>query len=228
MKDYDYGYISPMYTVFRTSNSVDSDFLYLLLRSNFYLEIYKSIGEGSINRRKSITFTNLSRLNVALPPLQEQQKIGSILSNIDNLIQKIDQIIEQAQRLKKGLMQRLLTKGIGHTKFRITELGEIPEEWTIKKVEEIAEIIMGQSPLGNSYNVKGEGIPLLNGPTEFGLEYPTPIQYTTKPTKRCIKDDILLCVRGSTTGRLNLANDIYCIGRGLCAIRGIKNITYTR
>ena len=62
-------------------------------------------------------------------PLKEQQKIASILSNVDNLIQKTDQIIEQTQRLKKGLMQRLLTKGIGHTKFKKTELGEIPEEW---------------------------------------------------------------------------------------------------
>ena len=65
------------------------------------------------------------------PPLKEQQKIASILSNVDELIQKTEQIIEQTQRLKKGLMQRLLTKGIGHTKFKKTELGEIPEEWKL-------------------------------------------------------------------------------------------------
>ena len=50
--------------------------------------------------------------------LIEQQKIASILSKVDELIQKTDQIIEQTQRLKKGLMQKLLTKGIGHTKFK--------------------------------------------------------------------------------------------------------------
>jgi type I restriction enzyme S subunit len=57
-------------------------------------------------------------VKLGLPPLREQQKIASILSKVDELIQKTDQIIEQTQRLKKGLMQRLLTKGIGHTRFK--------------------------------------------------------------------------------------------------------------
>ena len=61
---------------------------------------------------------NLKKIRIPLPPIKEQQKIASILSNVDELIQKTEQIIEQTQRLKKGLMQRLLTKGIGHTKFK--------------------------------------------------------------------------------------------------------------
>ena len=66
-------------------------------------------------------------LKIPVPPIAEQQKIASILSNVDELIQKTDQIIEQTQRLKKGLMQRLLTKGIGHTKFKENKIGQIPE-----------------------------------------------------------------------------------------------------
>jgi type I restriction enzyme, S subunit len=65
------------------------------------------------------------------PPISEQHKIASILSKVDELIQKTDQIIEQIQRLKKGLMRKLLTKGIGHNKFKKTSIGEIPEEWKL-------------------------------------------------------------------------------------------------
>jgi len=102
----------------------------------------------------------------------------------------------------------------------MTELGEIPEAWEVGRLGEISKITMGQSPIGNSYNSIGEGIPLLNGPTEFTNKYPIPKQWTTKPTKLCSKKDILFCVRGSSTGRMNIANDKYCIGRGLASIRG--------
>lgn len=91
------------------------------------------------------------------------------------------------------------------------------------KLSNIAEIIMGQSPKGESYNKDGIGVPLINGPTEFGETYPRAIQWTNKPTKYAIKNDILICVRGSSIGKMNLANDTYCIGRGIAAIRPLSN-----
>jgi len=72
---------------------------------------------------------------------------------------------------------------------------------------------MGQSPEGHSYNTSGDGEPLLNGPTEFGTVHPSPVQWTTAPTRFARKGDILICVRGATTGRLNTADRRYCIGR---------------
>lgn len=102
----------------------------------------------------------------------------------------------------------------------MTELGKIPEDWDCNTISSICEIIMGQSPLGESYNDSGEGEPLLNGPTEFGKRYPTAKQWTVKPTKMCLPGDVLFCVRGSSTGRMNFSNGSYCIGRGLAAIRG--------
>jgi len=78
---------------------------------------------------------------------------------------------------------------------------------------------MGQSPAGDTYNAAGIGIPLLNGPTEFGAVYPTARQWTTSPTKMCRRGDILFCVRGATAGRTNIADKDYCLGRGLAAIR---------
>ena len=82
-----------------------------------------------------------------------------------------------------------------------------------------AQIIMGQSPPGGTYNLDGLGIPLLNGPTEFGPVHPTEKQWTTSPAKLCRAGDILFCVRGATAGRTNVADKEYCIGRGLAAIR---------
>jgi type I restriction enzyme S subunit len=84
----------------------------------------------------------------------------------------------------------------------------------------ICEIVMGQSPSGDACNESGVGLPLLNGPTEFGDRNPTPVQYTTDPKKIALPYDLLFCVRGSTTGRMNWADQRYAIGRGLAAIRG--------
>ena len=103
--------------------------------------------------------------------------------------------------------------------YKSTDVGVIPEDWKVNNLNHIAEIIMGQSPIGNSYNKNGKGIALINGPTEFTKKHPIKIQWTTSPTKLCKSGDILLCIRGSSTGRINVANDNYCIGRGITAIR---------
>ncbi len=94
----------------------------------------------------------------------------------------------------------------------------------IGTLDQFADIIMGQSPKGTSVSQKGE-IPLLNGPTEFGINHPTPVQFTSDPKRFAKKGDLLFCVRGST-GRMNWADQDYAIGRGLAAITpkdGISN-----
>lgn len=78
---------------------------------------------------------------------------------------------------------------------------------------------MGQSPAGAHCNRGGDGWPLLNGPTEFGLRHPVAAQWTTRPSKRAQAGDVLFCVRGSTTGKMNVADQQYAIGRGIAAIR---------
>ena len=90
-----------------------------------------------------------------------------------------------------------------------------------------AEIVMGQSPPGNKSNNTGEGVPLLNGPTEFGSHHPEPTQYTTDVRKAAAcPGDLLFCVRGSTTGRMNWADQDYAIGRGIAAIRHKRGQQY--
>lgn len=108
---------------------------------NYYLNFGKtlqrmeSLSSGSTRQR--ISRTNLGNVLIAIPPLSEQRKIAAILSSVDEAIEKTEAIIEQTEKVKKGLMQQLLTKGIGHTKFKKTEIGEIPEEWEVRRLEEV-------------------------------------------------------------------------------------------
>ena len=91
---------------------------------------------------------------------------------------------------------------------------------------DLVEIIMGQSPAGTTCNTDGIGTPLLNGPTEFGSYHPSAIQFTTDTKRYAKPGDLLFCVRGSTTGRMNWADRAYAIGRGIGAIRHKQGVEY--
>jgi restriction endonuclease S subunit len=81
------------------------------------------------------------------------------------------------------------------------EVGVIPREWKPGKLSDLTHVIMGQSPKGDSYNNTGNGTPLVNGPVEFGQFFTKKSKWTTEPTKLSQKEDLIVCVRGSTTGR---------------------------
>jgi type I restriction enzyme S subunit len=105
--------------------------------------------------------------------------------------------------------------------YKMTELGAIPEEWEVVRLGEVANVVMGQSPPGSSYNEKGEGLPFLQGKAEFGSMHPKHIKYTTVPMKIAPKNSVLLSVR-APVGDVNIADIEYCIGRGLSSI-SLKN-----
>ena len=89
------------------------------------------------------------------------------------------------------------------------------------KLKDIADINMGQSPSGSSYNNNGRGTPFLQGNKTFGFLYPTIDTWTTEPKKIGKKNSVLMSVR-APVGDLNIANKDICIGRGLCSIE-MKN-----
>lgn len=111
---------------------------YLLTESKF---VKYAVATSSGTKMPRTNWSDIKNFRIAVPPIQEQQKIASILSKVDDLIQKTDKIIEQTQRLKKGLMQKLLTKGIGHEKFKLhrfeTFALEVPDDWSLRTFEEI-------------------------------------------------------------------------------------------
>jgi type I restriction enzyme S subunit len=176
---------------------------------------------SNVTAQAGIYLGELGKIPIRFPNLPEQRKIAAILSTVDEAIEKTEAIIEQTEKVKKGLMQQLLTKGIGHTKFKKTEIGEIPEEWEVKRLSEISLINMGQSPSSAVCNDLGEGIPFFQGNAEFGMKHPIPKRWCTEPTKLANKGDILISVR-APVGELNIANQTCCIGRGLAAITPTK------
>ncbi len=93
----------------------------------------RHVGQAGIRKE------NLLNTKIPLPPLPEQKKIAGILRTVDEAIEKTDLAIEKTERLKKGLMQRLLTKGIKHERFKKTEIGEIPEDWEVVRLKDIAD-----------------------------------------------------------------------------------------
>lgn len=139
----------------RLNDHVYSKYVYYALESR---PIRKSIiSRSTTTALTGITTNEFFNTKIPIPPLQEQHKISSILSKLDELIQKTALIIKLTQILKKGLMQRLLTKGIGHTKFKNTALGEIPEEWNLVRMKEIVESY--KNGIYKKSSFYGRGIP---------------------------------------------------------------------
>ena len=103
---------------------------------------------------------------------------------------------------------------------------EIPERWEDGQLIDIANVTMGQSPDGSSYNVSGKGVLFYQGSTDFGVRFPKARLYTIEPTRFAKKGEILMSVR-APVGAINIANNDCCIGRGLSAMNSkIGSITH--
>lgn len=178
---------------------------YYLAKGNLKRSVLRIAGGSA---QPNISPSKIMSFKIPLPPLPIQKQIAKILEKADTAKQKR----KEANQLTDEFLQSVFIEMFG-------DPVKNPKGWKVKKFFEIAEIIMGQSPDGNSYNVLREGIPLLNGPAEFGENFPTEVQWTTQPTKFSKKGDLLFCVRGATAGRMNWSDKEYCIGRGLAAIR---------
>ena len=172
LRDSGPGIVSPMYTVFDVRNNFDPDYLFAALKSKRSLSLYQKITQGTVNRRGGISFRTLSGLLLHHPPLPEQRKIAAILSSVDDAIKKTRAVIDQVQVVKHGLMQELLTRGLPgrHTRFKQTEIGEMPEEWSLKKLGSLTHLSGGHGFRPNDWS--DSGLPIiriqnLNGSTSF-------------------------------------------------------------
>ena len=154
--------------VIRLKNEYFTNYFAYLLQSRPYQRKISAMTIGSA--QPVINLRDLSKFIMIIPSINEQQKIASILSNVDDLISSYDSIIETTKKLKIGLMQTLLTKGIGHKKFKKVKwlFGkeiEIPEIWTIEKITNVGDEF-GDSPFGSllkSDDYTEHGVPVLQG-----------------------------------------------------------------
>jgi type I restriction enzyme S subunit len=210
------------------NENFDSDYIYYLLKNNYAVLRNAASGSTAIPILNKTDFDNL-RFKVELD-LNEQRKMVSILSTIDDKIETNNQINQELEAMAKTLYDYWFVqfdfpdqngkpyKSSGGKMVYNPELKrEIPEGWGVEKLENIAKITMGQSPKGTSYNEVGEGMLFFQGSTDFGWRFPVARQYTTEPSRIAEEDDILLSVR-APVGTLNIADTRCCIGRGLAAI----------
>ena len=124
------------------------------IQTEFYKKEIVLITKLAINQA-SFTTGDFKNIKLVVPTIKEQEKIAEILSTVDEQIENTEKLIQKNQELKKGLMQQLLTKGIGHTEFKKTELGNIPKEWEVKKLGEIFKLSSG-SFLSQKNIIEGE------------------------------------------------------------------------
>ncbi|MCX6789870.1 MAG: restriction endonuclease subunit S [Candidatus Gribaldobacteria bacterium] len=120
-------------------NKIIKPYIYYFLKNSNLNTVISGGAQPQITRQP------ISAYRILFPKSKtEQQKIAGILGAVDEDIAKTQEVIEATEKLKRGLMQQLFTRGIGHTKFKETKIGQIPEEWEVVKLSEIAQVERGK------------------------------------------------------------------------------------
>ena len=193
------------------NENVCKDFIYWLMRTREYQNYIVGSASGT-----SIMHTSPSRIEdyrCLIPSSQsEQESIASVLTSIDN---KIDLLHRENETLEV----------MAETIFRQWFIEDAKDDWTEGKLKEEFDFIMGQSPIGESFNQDGIGVPMYQGNADFGFRFPTRRVFTTQPTRFAEINDTLISVR-APVGVQNMATEKCCIGRGVAAFRYKNNSSF--
>ncbi len=187
------------------TKNLSNQFIYHYLKQATSKLLTLTQGSGQPNLSKGI----IDSLDIPVPPISEQRKIADILSTVDDKIDVIDAQISKTLELKKGLMQRLLTKGIGHTKFKDSPLGKIPESWEFGELNSMCKkITVGfVGSCEKFYVKKDKGVLMLRTGNLSGgkiidkdLKYVS-VEFHEKNRKSQIFEDDILVARHGTNGQ---------------------------
>lgn len=214
----------------------NSEYLYYYLTS---LEKYFKELSASSTSVPIINKSQFSQIEISLPKLSEQEVIAQCLSVIDRKIALNREINRNLEAMARQLYDYWFVqfdfpddngkpyKSSGGKMVWNEKLKrDIPEGWNDGQLIDIANITMGQSPDGSTYNEIGDGALFYQGSTDFGMRFPSVRQFTTAPTRFAKQGDILMSVR-APVGTTNIANAHCCIGRGLAALNSkIGSITH--
>lgn len=125
--------------------NVDGAYLSWALRSRPVNDQFTRKANGTT--RFGLTNDVIRSTEIPLPPLPEQREIAAILASVDDAIAATRNVIEQTELVKQGLLQALMTRGIAHTRFKTTEIGEIPTGWELKKFGELVRPVFIERPV---------------------------------------------------------------------------------
>ena len=232
------GITSPAYCVYRIKGDNNPEYFGYLFTTALFKAEFRRNSTGIIDSRLRLYSDKFFSIVSVVPPKEEQdeivQHIKAQSDKINLFIQKKRRFIELLQEQKKTLIYKCITQGI-KPNTPVKELDKetwfesIPKDWEAKKLKFISKIIYGISPKETTYNDEGIGTVLINGPVEYSEEdfgYTRELKWTTEPQKFAPKGALLFCLRGSTTGRLNICHDYVSIGRGVAAIVSDSNQDY--
>lgn len=178
---------------------------------------YELLGTANGATVAHVNLPAIRNLKIELPEKSVQDKIGTILVTYDDLIEnnqkQIKLLEEAAQRFYKEWFVDLRFPGHENTKI----VDGVPEEWNEKKLSQVANVIMGQSPKSEFYNSEKKGLPFHQGVGSYGVRFVMDDIYSTSYTRIAEPNSILFSVR-APVGRLNITKNKVVIGRGLAAI----------
>jgi len=229
--DDEYIMLTPQVTYYRVKDKskLNNHYLKYYFDSKYFQSILVAYS-GAGSTRSYIGINEQLNLPVRLPRVSIQQNIASVLAALDSKRELNNRINSELEAMAKTLYDYWFVqfdfpdqvgrpyRSSGGKMVWDDELKqEIPDGWSAGELSDIANITMGQSPPGTSYNERGQGMIFYQGCTDFGSRFPRTRQYTTKPTRYAKAGDILLSVR-APVGTLNIANEDCCIGRGLAAL----------
>mgnify|MGYP000128811308 CR=1 FL=1 len=192
---------------FNVKESVDKDFIYYIVSSPTFKQYLESNATGTTI--KNISLKQMREYTFELPEIGEQKRISSVLRKIDEKIKNNRAINNNLEQQAQAIYQQMF-------------IDNPDPDWIEGSLSDIANITMGQSPSGSSYNEDGIGAIFFQGRAEFSFRFPTIRLYTTEPKRMAYANDILMSVR-APVGDLNVAHNDCCIGRGLAAIHSKIN-----
>ena len=178
-------------------------------QSKDYYDWVMSFNTGST--RGNINAQTLSNMPVLLPPRKQQNTLAATLSALDARIISNKKINHHLEQMVQAVFKSWFVD------FEPWD-GKIPNNWREGILSNIANVTMGQSPNGSSYNENGIGTVFYQGRAEFGSRFPTRRLFTTQPNRMAMKGDVLMSVR-APVGDLNVAFESCCLGRGLAGIQ---------
>ena len=205
-------------SIIRTKEGGNETFISQVLKSDeFFKQVEFSLAGSAINNLKD---GDVEDYLFSFPPLPEQKKIASILTSVDEVIENTQKQIDKLQDLKKATMNELLTKGIGHTEFKDSELGRIPEGWVLAEFGDyFPKLSSGMTPSRNKPEYFNGNIPWV---TSGELDYNVITSTRETISEQAVKDTNLKIYPPGTifiaiTG-LEAAGT-----RGRCAILGVPS-----
>ena len=177
--------------------------LYLYYNLDNRYEEFRLLSDGT-STRGGLSGWILKRMEIELPSIHEQRKIIDILEPLDRKIEINNNINENLEAQAQALYANMFIQNTS-------------DQWSEGVLSDVADITMGQSPKGDTYNEDGVGTVFFQGRGEFGFRFPTRRLFTTDPKRMAQPNDVLMSVR-APVGDLNVAYEPCCIGRGLGAI----------